>query len=423
MVFKVAVLAALLSASLYAQAPTAKPPASTATAELPDARTIVDRHINAVGGRQAILGHKSMHASGTLSMPANGISGPVEIFGAAPDQVLVKASVNGIGEIVDAYNGKHAWSINPMTGPTLKTGKELEQTKIDADFYSELRDPKKYTLKTIEKTTFDGRDCYKVSVKRADGAEDFDFYDVATGLRAGSINTRADGNRDGQQRGKRLQEVRHAYTGDRADAEDHGRRAEDHAGYGRVRQGGPVRVRAAADDQGTDQVKRFAAVALIAAVALAAPAAADVYKAAETFDAVWTIVRDSHFDPAFDRSAWDRVGAELRPRAIAATTPGELRGVLREMLGRLGLSHFAVIPASPDSPTDRVDLGAEPGFDTRLIDGQLVVTSIEPDGGAAAAGVHTGWIVDAIGGTQVAGPLEKVTESAPPRSSRRGALP
>ena len=162
-------------------------------------------------------------------------------------------------------------------------------------------------------------------------------------------------------------------------------------------------------------MKRFAAVALIAAVALAAPAAADVYKAAETFDAVWTIVRDSHFDPAFDRSAWDRVGAELRPRAIAATTPGELRGVLREMLGRLGLSHFAVIPASPDSPTDRVDLGAEPGFDTRLIDGQLVVTSIEPDGGAAAAGVHTGWIVDAIGGTQVAGPLEKVTESAPAR--------
>lgn len=187
---KVAVLAALLSASLYAQAPAARPPASTAVAELPDARTIVDRHIKAVGGRQAILGHKSMHASGTLSMPANGISGPVEIFGAAPDLVLVKASVPGIGEIVDAYNGTHAWSINPMTGPTLKSGKELEQTKIDADFYSELRDPKKYTLKTVEKTTFDGRDCYKVSVKRLDGAEDFDFYDVATGLRAGSINTR-----------------------------------------------------------------------------------------------------------------------------------------------------------------------------------------------------------------------------------------
>jgi hypothetical protein len=102
----------------------------------------------------------------------------------------VKASIAGIGEISDGYDGAHAWTISPMTGPALKTGKEFEQTKLDADFYSELRDPKKYTLTTIEKTTFDGRDCYKVRVKRTDGSEDFDFFDVATGLRAGSINTR-----------------------------------------------------------------------------------------------------------------------------------------------------------------------------------------------------------------------------------------
>jgi hypothetical protein len=188
---KVAALAALLSVPLFAQAPATKAPAPTAaSAELPDARTIVDRHIKAIGGREAILAHKSMHATGTLSIPSSGISGPVEIYNAVPDRALVKTSVPGIGDIVDAYDGTHAWSISPMTGPTLKTGKELEQTKLDAEFYSELRDPKKYTMKTIEKTTYDGRDCYKVSVTRIDGTEDFDFYDVATGLRAGSINTR-----------------------------------------------------------------------------------------------------------------------------------------------------------------------------------------------------------------------------------------
>jgi hypothetical protein len=191
MFVRAATFAALLSVSLSAQAPAAKAPATT-PAELPDARTIVDRHIKAIGGRDAILSHKSMHAIGTLSIPSSGISGPVDIYNAAPDRALVKTSVPGIGEIVDAYNGSHAWSISPMTGPTLKSGKELEETKLDADFYSELRDPKKYTLKTIEKTTFDGRDCYKVSVKRVNiaGSEDFDFYDVETGLRAGSINTR-----------------------------------------------------------------------------------------------------------------------------------------------------------------------------------------------------------------------------------------
>lgn len=192
MFLRVATLAALLSVSLYAQAP-AKAPAKAAAgaeAELPDARSIVDRHIKAIGGREAVLAHKSMHASGTMSVPSSGISGPIDVYGLAPDRVLVKASIPGIGDIADGYDGAHAWSINPMTGPTLKSGKELEQTKLDADFYSELRDPKKYTMTTVAKTSFDGRECYKVSVKRADGSEDFDFYDAVTGLRAGSINTR-----------------------------------------------------------------------------------------------------------------------------------------------------------------------------------------------------------------------------------------
>ena len=188
MFLRVATLAALLFAPFYAQAP-----AKTETAPgLPDARELINRHIKAVGGREAILAHKSMHATGTLSVPASGISGPMEIFGATgPDRVIVKTTVTGIGDIMEGFDGSHAWSMSPMTGPMLKVGKELTQTRLDADFYSELRDPKTYPdVKTIEKTTFDGRPCYKVSLKRIDGVEDFDYYDVATGLRAGSINTR-----------------------------------------------------------------------------------------------------------------------------------------------------------------------------------------------------------------------------------------
>jgi hypothetical protein len=188
MFVRVATLAALLLAPLYAQAPVK----TETAAALPDAREIINRHIKAVGGREAILAHTSMHATGTLSVASAGITGPMEIFGAAnPNRVVVKTSVPGIGDIMEGFDGSHGWSVSPMTGPMLKIGKELSQTKLDADFYSELRDPKTYPeVKTIEKTTFDGRPCYKVSLKRIDGIEDFDFYDVATGLRAGSINTR-----------------------------------------------------------------------------------------------------------------------------------------------------------------------------------------------------------------------------------------
>jgi hypothetical protein len=188
MFLRVATVAALLSASLYAQAP-AKTPATPAG--LPSARDIINKHIKAVGGRDAILAHKSMRGTGTVSVAASGMNGTIEVFGAAPNLQVVKISMGGIGEITEGFDGTHGWSVNPVTGPTLKVGKELDQVKLDADFYSDLRDPKTYPdVKTVDKITFDGRPCYKVAMTRIDGSQDVDYYDVETGLRAGVEGTR-----------------------------------------------------------------------------------------------------------------------------------------------------------------------------------------------------------------------------------------
>jgi carboxyl-terminal processing protease len=156
-------------------------------------------------------------------------------------------------------------------------------------------------------------------------------------------------------------------------------------------------------------------VALVLTAASVVALSAQAPEAAATFDKVWTVIRDTHFDPSFDRTTWDRAREELRPKAIAAKTPGELRAVLRDLLGRLGLSHFAVIPGSPDSPVDRTDLSAQPGFDVRLIDKQLLVTSVDPDGAAASAGVRPGWIVDAIDGVPMARTLASIADGTPER--------
>ena len=144
-------------------------------------------------------------------------------------------------------------------------------------------------------------------------------------------------------------------------------------------------------------------------------ASTETFKAEETFDAVWKIVKDGHFDPAFDVARWERLGAELRPKAVEARTPGEFRAVLADMLGRLGLSHFAVIPSTPDAPGDHADLTGQPGFDVRMIDRQLVVSSVDPDGGAAAAGVHAGWIVETIDATSTSAILAPIADTTPPR--------
>lgn len=189
MFLRVATFAALLLAPLYGQAPAKA--GVPAAAGLPNAREVINKYIKAIGGRDAILAHKSMHGTGTVSVPAQGMTGTIEVFGAAPDLQVIKISMSGIGEITEGFDGTHGWSVNPMTGPTLKVGKELDQVKLDADFYSDLRDPKTYPdVKTVDKVTFDGRQCYKVELSRIDGSKDVDYYDAESGLRAGVEGTR-----------------------------------------------------------------------------------------------------------------------------------------------------------------------------------------------------------------------------------------
>ena len=63
-----------------------------------------------------------------------------------------------------------------------------------------------------------------------------------------------------------------------------------------------------------------------------------------TFDAVWTTVRDSHWDATLGGVDWNAVRAELLPKATAAESNEALRAVLTDALSRLQQSHFAIIP-------------------------------------------------------------------------------
>jgi hypothetical protein len=165
--------------------------ARQASGELPAARAIIDRHIKEIGGRAAILAQTSTHATGTVSLPAAGLSGKLEAFHAKPDKFIQRMSLPGIGDIEEGFDGKVGWSISPLTGPTLLDGKQLEQRKSDADFFEDLKSADRYaSITTVEKTTFEGRPVYKIRLVKKGGDEDLELYDAETGLRAGVISTR-----------------------------------------------------------------------------------------------------------------------------------------------------------------------------------------------------------------------------------------
>jgi carboxyl-terminal processing protease len=156
-------------------------------------------------------------------------------------------------------------------------------------------------------------------------------------------------------------------------------------------------------------------LAFAAALGTAAPAAAQSDHAAArispaeavaTFDSAWSRVRNAHYDTAMRGVDWTRVREELRPRAERATTLAELRGVLSEMLARLGESHYGVIPKEVEDVFEatgaaRGDSADTPpgdvGLSVRLLGSDVVVSRVEAGGPADRAGVKLGWIVDSVG--------------------------
>lgn len=178
--------AALTFATLCAAAVVAS---AQTPAALPPAQGIIDRHIEAVGGRAAIKAHNSVNMKGSITIPSNGMTGSIEVFAARPNRTLAKTTLAGIGDVMEGYDGKVAWSMSPMTGPMLATGEELAQKAFDASFDGALGVAARYdAIRTLEKTTFEGRSVYKVALTRkAGGGDDIEFYDVETGLKAGGI--------------------------------------------------------------------------------------------------------------------------------------------------------------------------------------------------------------------------------------------
>jgi carboxyl-terminal processing protease len=136
----------------------------------------------------------------------------------------------------------------------------------------------------------------------------------------------------------------------------------------------------------------------------AAEARAQAPRAVETFDAAWRIIRDTHFDRTMNGVDWDAVRTQLRPRAAAARDTAELREVLHDMVGRLGQSHFVVIPGGSDASGATLDLSGDTGIDVRLIGGALIVSDVQAGSSAAEMGVQPGWKVLSVAGAAL-GPL------------------
>jgi carboxyl-terminal processing protease len=136
--------------------------------------------------------------------------------------------------------------------------------------------------------------------------------------------------------------------------------------------------------------------------------------AAETFDEVWKILHETHFDTNYNGHNWLQVREKYRPRAITASTSKALRDTIQEMLNLLAVSHLAIVPgdmaeiieargnkASTLEEADEEDSGTI-GMEVRFSGTNLLVTRVTQGLPAAKAGIKPGWILRRIGEHQTA---------------------
>ncbi|MGE3343579.1 MAG: S41 family peptidase [Vicinamibacterales bacterium] len=332
---------------------------------LPQARELVAKYVEAIGGEAAWRTVNSMHARGRMSLPAQNMQGTFEILSARPDRALLRVDLAGLGKLETGFDGTVAWTIDPMTGPSLPKGEQLAEMKNDAQFDSVLHPPELVaSMTTTERTQFDGRAAYKVAVKYVTGQSRDEFFDVETGLLLGM-----EGRTHTDMGSLPVRNV-----------------LRDYKQYGPIKQPSVLVQASMGIEQhfsvetieiNTLKDDAFALPAVIKAI-IKTPADEPWKRdALAAFDETWTTIRDSFYDPTFGGLDWDDVRRRLRPAVETASSPQDARDAIRRMLATLDRSHFVLLSAetSPgDEPAPAGD--AMVPVDVRLVGSDVVVTRL-----------------------------------------------
>lgn len=156
---------------------------------------VVDRHIEASGGREALSALNTVRLSGIQTFNAGAFESPFTISFKRPNKMRLSFVVQGI-EAVQAYDGTTGWRLMPFMGktdPEPVTGDELKELEDQADLEGPLVDWEKkghqVTLLGLE--DIEGTPAYKLKLVQKNGIESTIFLEAESFL-----SIRADSSRN-----------------------------------------------------------------------------------------------------------------------------------------------------------------------------------------------------------------------------------
>jgi zinc protease len=155
--------------------------------QLPSARQVIDRHVAAIGGREAVLRIHSRTISARYELVGRpGPGGNIEVHWARPSKRVIRIRSAELGSSVTGFDGRVGWTSESNAAARRLQGAELAKVRDESIFDGDLHPDSLYrSLEVVDVSTFDSRPCHRVRVTSTTGREWEEFFDVKTGLLAG----------------------------------------------------------------------------------------------------------------------------------------------------------------------------------------------------------------------------------------------
>src|SRR5215218_1568088 len=142
---------------------------------------IIDKHLQAIGGKDKLKAVQSERITGKMVM-GQGMEAPFTMELSRPNKMRMEFTVQGMTG-VQAFDGKTAWAVMPFMGKTDPEAMPAEETKKmeeQADIDGMLLDYKEHgrTVEYAGKEDLEGTPAYKLKVTQKSGDVAYVYIDA-----------------------------------------------------------------------------------------------------------------------------------------------------------------------------------------------------------------------------------------------------
>jgi zinc protease len=180
MIARPALFAAALACGLAAQSK----PALTA-------EQIIEKSLEASGGRAAMSKLTSTYASGSIEFVTTHMRGQMEMYAKAPNKQLVISKLEGVGEVRQGFDGEVAWGQDPSGAVEKVTDDALDDVRRSAVFNAALKWRELYPkVELVGEEAVGGRPAWVVRLTPATGKPEKHYFDQQTFMLVKEAGTR-----------------------------------------------------------------------------------------------------------------------------------------------------------------------------------------------------------------------------------------